>query len=267
MKQRIITGVIGAIVVILLLLSPVNVLHVAVGLVTLYGLFEMYKALDLHKNIPLMVLNFIYAVAIFAYKWIPVEWMPALLFLYVVLLFLAMLKSDNTIAFSKVTLSAFMLVYIVFTMLHIVLVRKLPFGQYLIFLVLLGACGTDIFAYFVGVFTGKHKLCPNISPKKTVEGAVGGFLGAILCFAGFGLVVQFAFSAQVNYVNLVILGAISGILSEIGDLAASMIKRQYEIKDYGHLLPGHGGIMDRLDSIIFIAPLVYYFVKHLPILG
>ena len=160
-----------------------------------------------------------------------------------------------------------MLAYIVFTMLHIVLVRYMDNGKYLIYLVLLGACGTDIFAYFVGVLTGKHKLCPTISPKKTIEGAIGGVFGAIICFVGFGLVMQHCFKMDVNYVNLLILGAVSGVLSEIGDLAASMIKRQYQIKDYGHLLPGHGGIMDRLDSIIVIAPLVYYFVKYLPVLG
>ena len=267
MKQRIITGVIGAIAIILLLLASETVIHVAVGIITLYGLFEMYKALNLHKNIPLLILNLLFGVVIFAYKWIPVAFVAPLVFGYIVLVFLMMLISGNTIKFSNVTLSTFMLIYIVFTMLHIVLLRYTPFGKYLIYLVLLGACGTDIFAYFVGVLTGKHKLCPRISPKKTIEGAVGGFFGAIVCAVCFGLVMQYAFKFNVNYVNLLILGAISGVLSEIGDLAASMIKRQYAIKDYGHLLPGHGGIMDRLDSIIFIAPLVYYFVNYLPVLG
>ena len=267
MKQRIITGVIGAIVVVLLLLSPDTVVHAAVGVITLYGLFEMYKALEIHKNIPLLTLNLIFAAVVFAYKWIPTELYAPIVFGYIVLVFVMMLISGNTINFSSVALSSFMLAYIVFTMLHIVLLRYMDNGKYLIYLVLLGACGTDVFAYFVGVLTGKHKLCPKISPKKTIEGAVGGIAGAVICYVCFGLVMQHCFKMDVNYVNLLILGVFSGVLSEIGDLAASMIKRQYEIKDYGHLLPGHGGIMDRLDSIIVIAPLVYYFVKYLPVLG
>lgn len=267
MKQRIITGVIIAIAVILVLLSPETVVHAAVCIATLYGLFEMYKALNLHNNIPLLVVNFLFAATIFAYKWIPMEVYAPIVFSYVVLVFVMMLISGNTIHFSDVALSSFMLIYIVFTMVHLVLIRYMPYGCYLIFLVILGACGTDSFAYFVGVLTGKHKLCPTISPKKTIEGAIGGVSGAIICFAGFGLVMQFCFKINVNYLNLVILAIVSGVLSEIGDLAASMIKRQYDIKDYGHILPGHGGIMDRLDSIIVIAPLVYYFVKYLPVLG
>ena len=115
-------------------------------------------------------------------------------------------------------------------------------------------------------FLGKHKLIPDISPKKTVEGAVGGVLSCVLGFAVFGWVLLFFFEKQVNWSALIVISILVSVISQFGDLAASMIKREMNIKDYGSIFPGHGGVLDRFDSVIFVAPTLYYLMKLLPIL-
>lgn len=147
------------------------------------------------------------------------------------------------------------LVYVVFFSYHIVLLDTLPVGGIFIWTVVLAAFGSDIMAYFTGYFLGKHKLAPNLSPKKTIEGAVGGVVGAgVLCLV-YSLIFAKAFIWQCLFVGLV-----GGAVSQAGDLTASAFKRKMGIKDYGNLIPGHGGIMDRFDSVIFVAPFVYYLV-------
>jgi phosphatidate cytidylyltransferase len=124
-----------------------------------------------------------------------------------------------------------------------------------VWLVILTAFGTDICAYFTGVFFGKHKLCPSISPKKTIEGSIGGIVGSVILCGLWGW-----FFANPFFLHCLIIGALGGALSQVGDLSASILKRKLGVKDYGKLIPGHGGILDRFDSVLFTAPLVYYYV-------
>jgi phosphatidate cytidylyltransferase len=119
---------------------------------------------------------------------------------------------------------------------------------------------TDACAYFVGIAFGKRKLCPVISPHKTVAGAVGGLAGGIAAAAFSGLCIQSLLNIHIGLLHYFILGIIMSILSMIGDLTASLVKREFGIKDYGGIMPGHGGIMDRLDSVIFIAPVLFFYV-------
>ena len=267
MRQRIITGLIAGVVVLMLLASGLNVVRVAVALVSLYALHEMYCAVGIKSNVSLYISGMLFSLALIMIEAFVPEYTMLLILLYIVLLFAVMLINHKTVKIENIAVCIFMTIYIVYTMSHISSVRAMPLGKFAIFLILIGAFATDTFAYFVGVTCGKRKLCPEISPKKTIEGAVGGLLGEILCFVVTGLIFKFAFSINVNFVYMSILGLLCGIASEVGDLAASVIKRQYGIKDYGNLLPGHGGIMDRIDSVIFVAPLVYYFLKNLPVLG
>ncbi len=142
-----------------------------------------------------------------------------------------------------------------------------------IFYVLLslgGAWLADTFAYFFGRAFGKHKLAPNISPKKTVEGSVAGFLGTIITFVGMGLLYENIMGStgtpiNIYYIELILLGATLSVIGMIGDLSASLIKRQCKIKDFGSILPGHGGIMDRCDSVIFVIPIFFLVVYYFPI--
>lgn len=143
----------------------------------------------------------------------------------------------------------------------------LPYGIYLVWLVFLCSWGSDTCAYCVGVLIGKHKMTPKLSPKKSIEGAIGGVVGAALLF---GLYAYFVINRIPNYqgyiyievyynpVGAACLGAIGALVSMIGDLAASAIKRDYEIKDYGKIIPGHGGIMDRFDSVVMVTPVIFF---------
>ena len=138
---------------------------------------------------------------------------------------------------------------------HVTLVDRTGDTGILVWLVIFGAFGTDVMAYFAGVALGKHKLCPSISPKKTIEGSIGGILGSVIICGAFGAVF-----AKEYLIHCLILGLLCGVFSQFGDLTASIFKRKMGIKDYGNLIPGHGGILDRFDSVLFTAPLVYYYI-------
>ena len=145
--------------------------------------------------------------------------------------------------------------YVVYFSFHVTLTdRILGYGS-LVWLIFLAAFGTDIAAYFTGMAIGKHKLCPKISPKKTVEGAIGGILGSVLLCGLFG---YFLFNEL--FIHCLIIGVLGGITAQLGDLTASVFKRNIGIKDFGDLIPGHGGILDRFDSVLFTAPMTYYYI-------
>ena len=140
--------------------------------------------------------------------------------------------------------------------------RELEFGIYLVWLILICSWGCDTCAYCVGVLFGKHKMAPILSPKKSIEGAVGGVVGAAGLGALYGWFVNTKVEASVNFIILfAIICAVGALISMVGDLAASAIKRNYDVKDYGKLIPGHGGVMDRFDSVIFAAPIIYFLAK------
>ena len=133
-------------------------------------------------------------------------------------------------------------------------------GVYLFLLTFIGAWMTDIFAYFCGMAFGKHKLIPDVSPKKTVEGSIGGIVFCVLGYIIYGLIVSNCFEVDMNIFALGVFGAIISVVSQIGDLAASLIKREYGIKDYGSLFPGHGGVLDRFDSVLAVSTVLMVLV-------
>jgi len=145
--------------------------------------------------------------------------------------------------------------YVVFFSFHVTLIEQIPEYGILVWLIFITAFGTDTMAYFTGYAIGKHKLCPKISPKKTIEGSIGGILGSVILCALFGY-----FFIPRLLIHCVIIGILGGVISQFGDLTASIFKRKMNIKDYGNLIPGHGGILDRIDSVLFTAPMVYYYV-------
>lgn len=183
------------------------------------------------------------------YKWI-IVWF----FACVIASLLYLFKIDERkLEDGMVTLTG--MFYVVFFSFHITLIDQMEGYSILIWLVFITAFGTDIFAYFTGVALGKHKLCPKISPKKSIEGSIGGILGSTVLSVLFGV-----FFAKEYLIHCIVIGIIGGVISQFGDLTASIFKRKMGIKDYGKLIPGHGGIMDRFDSVLFTGPMVYYYI-------
>ncbi len=141
----------------------------------------------------------------------------------------------------------------------IYLVRELPYGIYSVWMIFISSWICDTCAYLVGILFGKHKLVPVLSPKKSIEGALGGIAGSALVGAAYAFfIVEHVISEQKITWIFVLISAVGAVISQVGDLAASAIKRNHEIKDYGKLIPGHGGVMDRFDSVIFTAPMIYF---------
>lgn len=185
----------------------------------------------------------------------------AILFLFLIYALMIMMSavfSKKAIKFTDAAVSAIMTIYISFGFTSLILLRGKEYGVILLVLAILIPWVADGAAYFVGRFFGKHKLIPDVSPKKTVEGAVGGIVGVCIITLIFGLVMHLGFGKIPNYSILLALAFVGGLLSMCGDLIASLLKREYGVKDYGHLFPGHGGVMDRFDSIISVSILMYF---------
>lgn len=147
----------------------------------------------------------------------------------------------------------------------LVLLNNLDYGRYLVLFALALNFGTDGMAYFGGIFLGKHRGVTRVSPKKSLEGYISGFVGGVVIAVVYGLIVGAVERCDVSLLSLALCGLLGALVTELGDLAFSFVKRQYGIKDYGNLLPGHGGMLDRFDSMIFCAPVVLFIVYYLPV--
>ena len=276
MKTRIITAIVAiGILIPILVFSHTLVLPIAAAICALIAVFEIAGCVDVRRKWSLSVPTYLFSAAILFlvtvhflhYIEIP-NFIPilfAISYVYMFLVFVITMFSKGDVKFSQAAELVALTVYVLIGFLSIVLLRRgVDMGQYLYLLIFLGAWMTDTGAYFVGVFFGKHKLIPEVSPKKTVEGAFGGVLGCILGYVIFGVVIDMFFNVTVNYLALILLAVGISVISQCGDLVASYVKRERGIKDYGFIFPGHGGIMDRFDSIIAVAPTIYGVVLLLP---
>jgi len=270
MATRIITGFVAACLFIpICYFSDYVVFPIVIGLLCLIGVYEMAKCLGFDKKLIITIPMYIIALGLPIFRFytpyifqdkITSSFLSCALLLFfgmlIYVLSYVMLKK-NTVNVSEMLTFYAMFVYIVGCFSSIVLVRYGNNGKYLYLLVFLGAWVCDTFAYFVGKFFGKHKLIPEISPKKTVEGSIGGIVFTVISFVIFGLIVNLGFDAHMSYLKLCIFAVVLSIISQFGDLIASAIKRQYNIKDYGNLFPGHGGILDRFDGVLLTAPTLF----------
>lgn len=262
MKTRILTAVVLAPLLVLLLIFG-NELAVAavVAAASLIGLSELNRAVGLNKKKAVCAAGYISGAAVLVCNIFFSEYVFAVLIIFLLVLFAEKLVSSESIKTADIALELFAVVYVPFLFSYVSLVRNMPNGEFLVWFVVVGAFITDTAAYFSGVFFGRHKLCPVISPQKTVEGAVGGILGCGLAFLVMGAVYNSVYGDGISLAAVFLSGMVCAAVSEVGDLAASVIKREFGIKDYGTLFPGHGGIMDRCDSLIFVAPFVYYLLR------
>ncbi len=275
MKTRILAGIVMVFAVIAILVAGELTLGVGMALVSLVAIWEGSRAIGvLNKDKGLFGINLIFCVAInivnilivskhidivaFSEYYLPV----GIAFIVMSLMYLVVRFGDTS--FEIVAKNIFFMLYIVIFFSFVVLIRQGEKGEALIWLVLLTPWATDTLAYFTGVFMGKHKLIEKVSPKKTVEGSIGGIVGCVLMAVIYGCVTK-SMGYTPDFMRLIIFCAVASVVSQFGDLAASCIKREHGVKDYGNLIPGHGGILDRFDSVLFCAPLLYYFVKYFPI--
>lgn len=271
LKMRVLTSVICAPILIIILLCPSILVTITVIVASMIGLYEYYKAVGLLAHRGLCAMGIVAAVIIPIGLMLSIQETLILVYIYVVALFLIMLIYNKRVKAADIAMLLLGIIYIPYFLSYIIHIRSMEFGRFFIWLVFIGAFSTDTCAYFAGRMFGRHKLCPDISPKKTVEGAIGGVVGAGIIFVLFGIVVNNVFAGfmcglRFNLLLLFVLGLIAAVVSEIGDLVASSIKRQYDIKDFGNILPGHGGILDRCDSIILVAPTIFLFLYNVPVL-
>lgn len=240
------------------------------------GVYELAGCIGLRRKWLISIPSYIFTVLIMVFVlYLPDKsWMIkvafATAFLYIFVTFSVSMLSSGNVRMSQTAELVSVSAYIVIGFLCIILTRyatssnidgdvRTIMGNYLYMLIFIGAWATDSGAYFVGVSMGKHKLIPSVSPHKTVEGAIGGVLGCAVGYAIYGAVVSLAFNVKVNWAALMILAVIIAVVDQFGDLIASYIKREQGIKDFGTIFPGHGGVLDRFDSIIAIAPVIYIF--------
>lgn len=251
MKTRIISGLIGFILLLAIVGSGGMLLNISIFTLTIVGIYEFHKAVKNIDNIkPISYLNYMLAISFFLMNFSGENLLTLVMFLYIIIILSTyVLKTIYTIQDVAVTILGGL--YVPFFFYHMYLLN----GQKYIWLVFLGAFATDTFAYFCGMFFGNKKLCPGISPKKTIAGSIGGTIGSIIILLVFSKYFNIG-----NNIEIIILGIIISVMSQIGDLTASRIKRASGIKDYGKLMPGHGGVLDRFDSILFVAPIVYHYV-------
>ena len=261
MIKRIITGLIAlAILIPLLVFSGTFVFPVLLAIVTVICLFEMFRCMGIHKKYDITMSAYTVAVIVpFFMRYIDNKVSVAKLcfvvgIMYLITVFASMIWSHGKIQFNDSMTIFVITAYIIGAINSIIFVRDFEdVVQYVYMLIFFGAWMTDTFAYFAGYFFGKHKLIADVSPKKTVEGSIGGILGCILSFIAYGLIVDIAFERTANSWFLALMGFIASVVAQIGDLLMSVIKRHYGVKDYGAIFPGHGGMLDRLDSVLTVA--------------
>lgn len=282
MLTRIISGAVGVVLLIgILFFHDTIVLPIAVGAIIAVMLYELLRAVQLHKCVPVLLAVEAYGIAVpFIYNkfyWYPdviggadlpqtdgkvTLWAFATALLAVFVIFLTWLRNHKTIRYEQIFFALAVMVLVPQAMSSMVRIDRYSAEDGL-FLLVMGLCGAwiaDTGAYFTGVAFGKHKLCPEISPKKTIEGFIGGLLITGLVYSASFCIYKGGFEIKTALLTF-ILGVICAIIGTIGDLSASMVKRQIGFKDYGKIMPGHGGLMDRFDSVLFVLPTFYAFIS------
>ena len=277
MKKRVITGIVAGILFIgVLFLMKTIVFPIVISILSVIAVYEIEKTTGLN-NFPVRALTVAVAAVIpFAVHYklqLDISWYITGGVFYVLALLVCMLVLYENTRFEQVIIALFSSLCVPAAFSVMLLLRDIgqtypgftaTDGVFWLLLGLFSSWITDIFAFFTGSKLGKHKLCPKISPKKTVEGAIGGIAGALLFNLALLFVFdRFFFGAQesiIKYWQVALLSVVLSVASMCGDLCASTIKRNYGVKDFGNLLPGHGGIMDRFDSCLFVLPALYALV-------
>ncbi len=261
MLTRIISGAVGVLILAaILFFHDTMVLPIAVACIIIVMVYELLRAVKLHTNKPLLLVTELFSLGI-PFECGAEDHLKVFsdVMTGTILIFIIWLFKHKELRYEKVFFALAVMILIPQSMSTIVRIEAMDSGLFLLVMGLCGAWIADTGAYFTGVAIGKHKLCPEISPKKTIEGFVGGIVTT-------GLVYAIAFSVHDGFtvskaLLSFVLGAVCAVVGTVGDLSASMVKRQTGIKDYGKIMPGHGGLMDRFDSVLFVLPAYYAFIR------
>ena len=267
MLVRTIVGVVCVpLLLAVLFLCPAWALPCLYALLSMLAQHELLWATGLIKNRLVVALAALAAAAVpfMLYFGCPAAAYIGLLLVLVVAFFLIAMNSHRTLDFPQLAAALFSALVVPLFLSLVIVVRGGENGLYLLVLPFLAAWMSDTGAYFIGTFLGRHKLCPNISPKKSVEGALGGVFGALVGGAIYAAVMVECFDFSVNYAALAAVCAVGSVAGQFGDLIFSYIKRGFGIKDYGRLFPGHGGVLDRFDSIFLTTPVTAVLLELLP---
>lgn len=254
-KTRLLSGIILVALLFLTIIPGGYVLFIPLLCISLVGMQELYRAMKVREG-QFQALEIVgYLSAVIYYGAILADFekygLAAVLAGLILLMFVYVFSYPRYHA-NQIMAAFFGVIYVAVMLSFIYLTRSLPGGIFHVWLIFLCSWGCDTCAYCVGMLIGKHKMAPVLSPKKSVEGAVGGVVGAVL------LGLAYAAATGGDLIAYAVICGVGALISMVGDLAASAIKRNQEIKDYGKLIPGHGGILDRFDSVIFTAPIIYY---------
>lgn len=260
--KRITSGLLGFPLVLIILIFGNNiVVDIALTGITLLAMNEYFNAISKVAK-PVKWLGYLSCLVIAAVYFIPNEYLGMFVTISIpivlLILFVQVIVTEMKTNFKDIAFTFLGIFYIVFFMMFVALIDGMDNGKILIWYIIIAAWGTDICAFFVGMKFGKHKFS-KISPKKSIEGCIAGTIGAIILMLIYTYIVNTFFGMNYSYIVISGIGLILSLIGQIGDFAASSIKRYVDIKDFSNLIPGHGGMLDRIDSLIFLAPFAYVF--------
>lgn len=266
-KTRLLSGIVLVALALVLIITGGDLLLVSTLVISYIGMFELYRIFHIEKSAPGIIG---YLAATVYYCNLRFEFIPDLMMFvlgFFMLLMFAYVFTYPKYKTEQIMAAFFGVFYVAVMLSYVYQTRMLAAGAYIVWLIFLCSWGCDTCAYCVGMLIGKHKMSPKLSPKKSIEGAVGGVIGAALLTILYGMIFKSAMNSTQTHVFIMAgISVVGALISMVGDLTASAIKRNYEIKDYGKLIPGHGGILDRFDSVIFTAPVIYFLAANFIVL-
>lgn len=265
LSTRIISGAFGVILLIIVMIAPEVWFDAALAIIALIAMWEINTAFKAKDLKPIEWLGYISIPFALSLRLLTPKTAFLLLLGFTLMLmyimFTKVVLSNNKINFLDASVTILSIFYVTFLFSFLALTRHMADGKLIVWFIFIGGWVTDIFAYFSGRLLGRNKLIPEISPNKTVEGSAGGLIACVVVTVIYGLSIKGMLDFDLGILQLIILGMFCSISAQLGDLTASAIKRSTKIKDYGTIMPGHGGIIDRFDSILFVAPIVFFFFK------
>lgn len=260
-KTRLLSSIVLMLLALLFVIAGGNYLLAACAVLSCIAMMEFLRMLKLHKTFYAVTSYIVLAVLYGSLLFESMDKFAGIVVLYLMTLMIIYVVSFPKFNMEDMMYPLFALFYTGVLLSYIYRVRMLPGGAFSVWLIFIAAWGSDTCAYCAGMMFGKHKAFPVLSPKKTWEGCLGGVIGAALLAMLYCLIINKCFLQEHSLIRYALVCACGAVISQIGDLTASAMKRNKGIKDYGKLIPGHGGVLDRFDSVIFVAPIVFYLLQ------